>query len=286
MQAVISNTLWHFVANWAALREAQDSDAVHQMRVALRRMRAALAMFKRALPCAEFDLLRGEAKVIASAFGPARECDVFRATAESGPLAHPDRPENCDTLLATIEERRMAGYDSARSRLEDRDTTLFVLKVESLLARRAWRNALSGPELAQLTAPAAEFARHTLDRLRNRALKRGRKQVELSDEARHELRIALKNLRYGAEFYRGLFGRRRDAQTYLRTVSRLQDLLGAHNDAVTAKQFLSGLPTTHDADAERASGFILGWQARGISLADAELGTAWKTFKQAKPFWS
>jgi triphosphatase len=286
VQAVISNTLWHFVANWAALREAQDPDASHQMRVALRRMRAALAMFKRTLPCSEFEGLRGEAKRIASALGPARECDVFREMVERGPLAHPDQPANCNTLLVAIEERRMAAYEAARSRLEDRDTTLFVLKVQSLLARRAWRNTLSGPELAQLTAPAAAFAQQTLDRLRNRALKRGKKLVELSDEARHDLRIVLKNLRYGAEFYRGLFGRRRDVQAYLRTVSALQDLLGAHNDAVTARQFLSGLATLHDADAERASGFILGWQARGISLADAELGSAWKTFKQAKPFWS
>jgi inorganic triphosphatase YgiF len=286
VQAVLSNTLSHFVANWAAIREAEDPTAIHQMRVALRRMRAALAMFKRALPCSEFDLLREEAKQIASALGPARECDVFRETAQSGPLAHPDQPVNCNTLLAAIEKRRIAAYADARSRLEGRDTTLFVLKVQSLLARRAWRNALSGPELAQLTTPATEFAQHTLDRLRNRALKRGKALAELSDEARHDLRIVLKNLRYGAEFYRGLFGRRRDVQTYLRTISVLQDLLGAHNDAVTAKQFISGLATGHDGDAERALGFVLGWQARGISQADADLGAAWKAFKQAKHFWN
>ena len=82
MQAVLSNTLRHFVANWAAIREAEDPTAIHQMRVALRRMRAALAMFKRALPCSEFDLLREEAKQIASALGPARDCDVFREMVE------------------------------------------------------------------------------------------------------------------------------------------------------------------------------------------------------------
>jgi len=285
VQAVLSNTLRHFVANWAAIREAEDPNAIHQIRVALRRMRAALAMFKRALPCSEFDLLREEAKCIASALGPARDCDVFRDTAEHGPLAHPDRPANCNTLLVAIEKRRITAYADARSQLEDRDTTLFVLKVQSLLARRAWRYALSGPELAQLTAPASDFAEQILDRLRNRALKRGKDLAQLPDEARHDLRIVLKNLRYGAEFYRGLFGRRRDVQTYLRTTSALQDLLGAYNDAVTAKQFMSGLATPHDADAEPAFGFILGWQARGASLADAELGAAWKTFKQAKPFW-
>jgi inorganic triphosphatase YgiF len=286
VQAVLSNTLWHFATNWAAIREAEDPHAIHQMRVALRRMRAALAMFKRALPCSEFDLLREEAKRIASALGPARDCDVFRETAASGPLAHPDRPDNCNTLIAAIEKRRIAAYADARSRLEDRDTTLFVLKVQRLLASRAWRNALSGPELAQATAPAADFAQQILDRLRNRALKRGKNLMELSDEARHDLRIVLKNLRYGAEFYRGLFGRRRDVQTCLRTISVLQDRLGAHNDAVSAKQFMSGLATTHDAAAERAMGFLLGWQARGTSLADAELGAAWKAFTQAKSFWT
>ena len=67
-------------------------------------------------------------------------------------------------------------------------------------------------------------------------------------------------------------------------VSTLQNLLGTHNDAVTAKQFLKELATT--SDAATASGFILGWQARGTSLADAELTATWKKFKQAKPFWS
>nr|WP_281400186.1 CHAD domain-containing protein [Microvirga zambiensis] len=136
-----------------------------------------------------------------------------------------------------------------------------------------------------MTAPIEEFATQTLDRLRNRALKRGKNLTELSDEARHDVRIALKNLRYGAEFYRGLFGRRRDQQGYLRTVSKLQDLLGAHNDAVTAKQFLSELAAVNAVGFEKASGFILGWQARGTTLADDALGAAWKTFKRAKPFW-
>jgi len=71
---VLASTLNHFVLNWAALREGDHPESIHQMRVALRRLRAALAMFKRALPCAEFDVFRAEAKRIATALGPAREC--------------------------------------------------------------------------------------------------------------------------------------------------------------------------------------------------------------------
>ncbi|GEO13817.1 CHAD domain-containing protein [Microvirga aerophila] len=126
VQAVLSNTLLHFVANWAAIREAENPSTIHHMRVALCRMRAALATFKRALRCSDFDLLREEAKRIASALGPARDCDVFCETADNRPLAHPDRPVDCNTLLAAIEKRPNAAYTDARSRLEDRDTTLFV----------------------------------------------------------------------------------------------------------------------------------------------------------------
>src|SRR3712207_8512157 len=59
---------------------------------------------------------------------------------------------------------------------------------------------------------SSDLAQRTMDRLRNRALKWGKNLMELPDEARHDLRIVLKNLRYGAEFYRGLFSRRRSEE--------------------------------------------------------------------------
>jgi hypothetical protein len=64
-------------------------------------------------------------------------------------------------------------------------------------------------------------------------------------------------------------------------VSGLQDLLGAHNDVVGARQVLDELPT----GMERTSGFILGWFARESSFADAALMETWKTFKKTDGFW-
>ena len=57
--AIISNTLSHFVANWACLRETDEPESIHQMRIALRRMRCGLLMFKHALPHSAFETLRG-----------------------------------------------------------------------------------------------------------------------------------------------------------------------------------------------------------------------------------
>ncbi len=285
VKVIVSNTLAQFVANWAALRETDHPESIHQMRVALRRMRSALTMFKRVLPCPEFNLLRAEAKRIASALGPARECDVFRHSAEQGPLLHPDRPASCETFLANTDERRTAAYEAARSLIETPAASIFVLQVQLFLANRAWRSVLSSAKMKTLEMPAAGFAIDALDKLKARVLKRAKGLPDISDEARHELRIALKNLRYGAEFFSGLFDRRRKAKSYVGSLSALQDILGVHNDVVNARKFLEEISPAADPAAEKASGFILGWYARGTAIADAELRSAWKTFRRADTFW-
>jgi CHAD domain-containing protein len=279
--AVISNTLAQFVGNFAPLRMGDQPEAVHQARVALRRLRAALKMFKRAIACPQFDAIQHQARQIASAFGPARECDAFLEAVVTGPLAHASRSEGTARLLASVEERRAVAYRSVRAVMEDPDTTRFVLNVYSFLARHAWRDALTGTGLEQLAGPAEVFARKALDRLHARAAKRGQNLAELPDEARHELRIALKNLRYCAEFFGDLFGRPRKIRRYIRTVAALQELLGVHNDIANARCFLNELP----AGTESASGFILGWYARENTFADAELIKVWKTFRKSDPFW-
>lgn len=282
---IITNTLIQFTSNWAALRETGRPESIHQMRVALRRMRSALGMFRRSLICPEFDTLRAEAKRIATALGPARECDAFLVAAQQGPLMYPAHPASCQTLLLALEKRRKEALDGARALINHQDSTLFVLKVQSLLARREWRNVVSGQELKQLTKPAREFAAWTVGRLNARALKRGAAFPDIPDAARHELRIALKNLRYAVDFFSNLFEHRRRKNSYLSRVSKLQDLLGAHNDAVGAKRLLDELSASHGPGLETASGYILGWHARGIPDADFKLLSAWKKFKRADAFW-
>src|ERR1700737_3810648 len=85
VETVIASALGQFVANWPAMEETHHRESIHQMRVALRRLRTALAFFDRVVPCDEFKIFRAEAKRIASAFSPARDWDAFREMAEDGP---------------------------------------------------------------------------------------------------------------------------------------------------------------------------------------------------------
>lgn len=278
---VVANTLAHFVANWAALRETDHPEAIHQMRVALRRMRSAFSMFKLALPCAEFDLLGSEAKRIAAVLGPARECDAFAKNAEQGPLADANHPASCQAMLEALQAHRSAAYATARALIEAPATTAFVLKVQRFLACKTWQDAGNNAEL--LAQPARKFARGVLRKLHARVLKRGQGLRHISDQDRHKLRIALKNLRYGAEFFGSLFNRQNKLKAYVDGISKLQDLLGTHNDGVTARKLLAELSEKSGAPIEAASGFMLGWHARSIPITDENLHKRWKKFKRATP---
>jgi inorganic triphosphatase YgiF len=282
--AVISNTLAQFVANWACLRETDEPESIHQIRVALRRMRCGLSIFKRALPHAAFEALRDDAGRLASAFGPVRNTDAFRISALQGPLASADCPENCDALRVILEKRRIAAYGQARSQIESLAATVFVLKVQCFLAHRNWREVPAGIESTQLQVPTRKFSEAALDRLR--VLKRGKRIATVSDEARHKLRIALKNLRYGVEFFGALFANRKRKKAYTKKLSAVQELLGIRNDIVVAKISLKELREQTGPEAERILGFIQGWYAREAASADKAISKSWKKFRRADIFWT
>lgn len=284
VEMVIAATLGQFVANWPALEETRHPESIHQMRVALRRLRTALAFFNRALPCAEFETFRAEAKRIAAAFGPARDLDAFLELVETGPLTSLARDESFEALFSAVEERRVAAYATALDVIHDPQTTQFVLHLQAFLARHAWRSALSGAELSRLTEPARDFAGATLERLHKSALKRGRRLLQLPPAERHKVRIALKNIRYAAEFFGDCF-RSGAARPYIRTVARLQTELGAYNDAASATNLLRDVETTAGPQAAKAAGVVLGWYGRGSLIAENNLKKVWKSFKRARLFW-
>lgn len=279
---VMLGAIDHYLGNWASLRQSDAPESIHQMRVALRRLRAALGMFKRVIPCPEFDFFREEAKILASALGPARDSDALRELIEDGPMAHFADKKDFAPLLAALEARRVAAYQDARALTESARPTVFALKLSAFVARRGWRNAVTGLDLATLTEPAPVFAAQALDRLYRRVLKRGKKLVELPDEERHEVRIALKNLRYAGEFFAGCFGDTGDVAPFLRAAGSLQGLLGAHNDAASADAFLS---EQKNPEAAHGAGVVSGWYARNALIADAGLAREWKQFRRLPPFW-
>jgi triphosphatase len=157
--------------------------------------------------------------------------------------------------------------------------------VEAFAARRGWRNALAGEGLSRLTEPAAGFAAESLDRLHRRVRKRGKALLELLPEERHGVRIALKNLRYAADFFGDMFGPADAVKAFTREAAKLQDALGSFNDMVMVTGLVRQLDID-DALPARAAGIISGWYAHGARVTDADLHDVWRGFRKVRPFWT
>ena len=99
------------------------------------------------------------------------------------------------------------------------------------------------------------------------------------------MRIALKNLRYGTEFFGAMFGHGRRKRSYVNMVSALQDLLGAHHDAVSTKKIMGQLSALSGPGSDKAAGFMLGWLSRSSAFAEEDIRKAWKKFKKSGLRW-
>src|SRR5215469_12403088 len=223
-------------------RLGQDAEELHQLRVTARRIDATLGLFKRQLPGALVQA-RKTTKAVLRTLGTARDLDVQLAE-----LAQ---------YAAQLPENERAAAEPLRSYLENervRARTRMVRALDSEPTRR-WLETLSlaGGERGDLSA--AERALVVMPERVRRRFRKLRKSVaklrgKSSMEDYHLVRRRAKQLRYATECGAVMFGR--PADDMLKALRRLQDKLGAHQDACMAQQRLatiaadpaSGLPPT------------------------------------------
>jgi inorganic triphosphatase YgiF len=282
---LLRRNLAHFLGNWLAVESGDSGEGVHQLRVALRRLRSLLALLRRAFPAAEVDLLRSEAKRIADAFGDARDWRVFCEMVEDGPRRRLPQLSGLADLVALADARAEAGRAAGAAELATRATTRFVLALQVYICTRGWRNAAGEPQLRALGEPAAAFAAEALERSFRRLRKRARGFAALSPEARHEMRIALKRSRYAVDFFGSLFSPAEDVEAFSERASALQDLLGAANDAVVAGRLIECVDISADSALAFAAGAVVGWCERGGALDEATLRRGWRALRKARRFW-
>jgi inorganic triphosphatase YgiF len=281
---LINACLGQFIANWPAFESGDAVKAVHQMRVAMRRLRSVLGLFQRALPTAGFSVFRAQARDIANAMGEARNWDVFAALIRRGPApVFADEP-GFETLLEQVEQFRAAGHEAVRALLAAPETARFVLGLQGFAAAHGWRNALEGEALPDLSVPASAFASASLTRLHRKLLRDGKHIEHLAAAERHELRKNLKKLRYAVDFFGGLFETRKQLTPYARSLAKLQDRLGIFNDLAVARELALRIAAGDDGAACRAVGIVMGWCARGAVEDDAQLRKDWKKIKKMKLF--
>ncbi len=258
---------------------------VHQLRVAIRRIRSALAAFKAVIPELEWRRLAHEFRWIAQQCGPAREWDVFAADILKPLQAQLGDEPALAELARLAAAAREAAYDRVEAMLADPRFTDYLLEIE------AWweSDGTARPAMGRRLDPVRDFAKDALRHLHRRLIKQGRQIDALSLPELHELRIRAKKLRYNAEFFRSLFPAEA-VQDYLSALERIQDRLGSLNDAAVARNLLGGLhaeagTAEERAAIDRANAMVAGWNAARIESDRARLPEAWERFSRVKPFW-
>jgi triphosphatase len=259
------------------------AEGVHQMRVAIRRLRAVLAAMRRMLPPEHYLWANGELKWIGGALGAARNWDVFAdallepvegALAEEGDL---------DTLASAVARHRAKAYDAVRATIASQRYTASLLRLARWFEARGWRDQPVSEQSARLVAPLGKVAPRLLKRLHRKACKRSRRFSTLAPPQRHKLRIALKKLRYTVEFLETLYGKKAVAR-YMRRLKPLQDDLGVANDVRSAHALAATL-AEDGGRVERASGVVLGWYVRALRETEGRTLGHVGRFRRATEFW-
>ncbi|MBD3834932.1 CHAD domain-containing protein [Brevundimonas bullata] len=261
-------------ANAELLRVVRRSEAVHQLRVGLRRLRAAIGVFKPLLAEPERERIETELKWLAHEADAARDLDVFIRD-----VFHPTALETPSPGLAALGRHLL----TARGRAYDRVLAAIASPRYALLMLEttAWVETAALPD-----APVAPFAVEALSRLHHQVEKRARDLTDLDADARHHLRIRAKRLRYAAEFFCDLFPSRRRRARYLKALERLQDTLGALNDLAVARDRIPGEAALDDAALAFAAGRVIGRRERDEAALLAAALKACGRFHDARPFWT
>jgi triphosphatase len=280
--ATLAGCQRHLLANESAAEDGRDPEGVHQMRVALRRMRAAFALFRRELETERFKPYDREAKWVAHKLGACRNWDVFATeTLAEAKIEEAERP----ILLGAAEPKRDESYAALRKAFAGQRYARFQLSLGHWIECHGWRDRFDGPMHTKLAEPAVKFAPSSLCAQLRKVRKKGMGFDKLKLRNRHRLRVALKELRYAVEFFQPLFHKDK-VKRHEKKLALLQELLGKDSDAITTTALLQELTgATSSRALLHATRSLQKWQARERHATAPKARRAWVKFKNMQPFW-
>jgi CHAD domain-containing protein len=244
------------------VRLGLDAEPVHEMRVAVRRLRALLRAARPIFVREWADALRAELGWLGRALGPLRDLDVFSAYLRAETLNESDRAA-LEPVFPALETDRAAAREEALSVLQSqRYSALFeaLASPPQLLAAEVSLDAIAARELKKLRTTVRRAER------------------DGSDEQLHKARIQAKRLRYVAE----ALGEKR----VVRRAKAFQDVVGEHQDAVVAEERLRAL-AARVPEAALPLGVLIERQRGRRGQARGDAPKSWKRlYRAAASAWA
>jgi triphosphatase len=283
---VVRSCLAQVAANTALFARLRSPEALHQSRVGLRRLRAALGAFKTIVDDNVFPRIEAEIRWLAGELDEARDLDVFIRSAF--------RPAeqlnlNRDALAAygkRLLRAKAAAYDRGVAAIESARFSTLMLDTSEWVQLGPWTSTEDPLQSEGRAMPTSEFGPAALDELFHAVRKAAKHLRHTGAEGRHQLRIKAKKLRYACEFFGGAFDESRRKREFMSALRGLLDDLGALNDIAVAAEIGIGAARNQPVEIAFVAGQVVGARQAGQAALTAGADRGLKILRTLKPFWS
>lgn len=269
----------HLQGNQPMVLHGDDVEGVHQMRVALRRLRSAFAVFGRVVPKVRCIAIVNELRWITDILGAARDLDVFITQTLppvlEGLQQHPGLLQL--RSIALLENKK--AYAEARAAINSQRYHRMILTLGAWLENERWRQE------PQRNIQILDLAESVLEKRNKNLRQHGQRLIHMHPEERHATRIAAKKLRYAAEFLAGLYPTAK-SRPFIQSLAQLQDVLGVLNDIAVTESLihrLIGQQPTRGLD--EAFHIFSGWNGCNAMHGLAHMDAVWQQFARSAVFW-
>lgn len=282
-RCIARECLAQVTANGLLLRRTRRPEALHQLRVGVRRLRTAIRVFVGMLDDYESSWIDGELEWLAGKLNAARDLDVLLHDTfdpATKALGADLTPVGRHLLVA-----RARAYRSAITSVGSIRYRRLALETAAWIEVGRWITDDRSSTTARRMEPIEAFSRVTLDHLSHSVRKRCDDLRRLEPKQRHELRIRAKRLRYAAEFVGPLHGHKHRLAAFLAHLKQLQDQLGELNDIAVARDRLLDDPELQEPRTAFAAGRMVGWRERGQPRLLKSASHSFEAWASIRPFW-
>jgi triphosphatase len=287
--------LRHLVANVPAMA-GRDGNALHQMRVALRRLRAAISLFSVVASDDRADAIKTELRWLAQELGPARDLDTLLFEVIKPLRKQHTKEPGLVSISNMFTRKRLKNYRRAQEAVQSARFRTLVLDAAEWVEAGPWSTSEDASMRARREMPIEIYAAEQLSHRYKRIRRRGTRINDLNPQQLHRLRIQVKKARYATEFFSSVYHGKKSARQRKKIKSsliQLQNCLGGVNDIVTHKALFAeiiasrarGLTEEQSRHRAFAAGLIIGDQQAQLQKLLDSARKSYSRFARAKAFW-
>ena len=237
-QAIANACLNQIADNYSAVTSG-DPEGGHQMRVGLRRLRAAMSIFKKMLKDDESAHIKHELKWLTEELGSARQFYVYNEGVVSRLRRSGGRDGAFHEFEAFVRAQLADGDAKAKQAVSSDRYRGLLLQTAEWIDVGFWRLRKDSRTQMVRERDLEKFASRALTKRARKIVKRGQALEKNSARDRHKFRIACKKLRYGTEFFASVLLQEREdpRRKALKKLKTLLDCLGALTDVSAHQKF-------------------------------------------------